>query len=255
MHRLLVALTALAALGCASQPETRSTTPARTNDPTDPSTAAPGDDDDDALALSPLYAPLFEEGSVFTFAVEESRQFWDDTHPKADLHGNVNDQSSSIVACRVDSVLDLVEMRVSTIFCEPTSEPTVGTENFYAADLPFSGYWVATHQGLYAIDEPPDLLADAAGQLRHLETLIVDSRFFLPAAPEPLEERTEEDDGAFGSSLRIAKQGAAWCVERIYWGGDEAGLTLCFEPGRGPLSGTQWWVGGSSITLVFERIP
>ena len=55
----------------------------------------------------------------------------------------------------------------------------------------------------------------------------------LVAAPAPVDDKHEEEDGAFGEFRKVYAEGAGWCVETGGWGGDEAGDGICFDPARG----------------------
>ena len=71
----------------------------------------------------------------------------------------------------------------------------------------------------------------------------------------PVDDKHEEEGGAFGEFRKVHADGAAWCVETGSWGGDEGGDGICFEAGRGITKVTTYFAGGMTKDESLELVP
>jgi hypothetical protein len=209
-------------------------------------TAEPSDAKDDdaaANAANPAdgtpYRLLFDAGRTWSYRVEASRSWWDDQDPRADAQGSVHEAASGEMICRVAEVRALAAGVIAAeLGCE-------GAANIPVHPSSPSGVYVATGAGLWRFDTYP-----AEGVLATLDP----DKSLMARAPVPrsIEEKDGEQEG-FGAMFTVMPAGdGGWCSESLWVGGDEGGWRLCFEPGRGLVSGGAHFAGGSYAEYRFE---
>ncbi len=184
------------------------------------------------LAVSALYAALFELERAWALTGVGKHSHWDDT-----AAANVTTTTTWSATCKVSEVRTFSWGLASAVQCDDM--PEQGIQN------PVSGWWAATAAGLYFLGgEAPTATAPAL------------SRPVLE--PSPTEKDVEEhgaDGPDFGSRFTVSREEQAWCSMDISWGGDEGWTKVCIAPGAGFVSGTYGWAGGSSEEHEFSAEP
>jgi hypothetical protein len=107
-----------------------------------------------------------------------------------------------------------------------------------------AGYWLATAAGLFhAREEPvtPPVLD---------ENLLV-----LQAKPAALSHERTLDVG--GERFTIEAQAGGYCASHMSWSGDESWTKVCIVQGKGFVSGSWGWAGGSTheSEFVATKVP
>ncbi len=184
------------------------------------------------------YAGVFVERPAATYRYESKTSMYDPDDPKADANGQVVDTSTATLTCAT-KLATVDAWQVAMITCTGADEAGI-------AEL-LATRFAAGPAGIWRLTA--DDTADVAGlaNLAARPPLLV-------AAPAPVDDKHEEEDGAFGEFRKVYAEGAGWCVETGGWGGDEAGDGICFDPARGITKVTRYFAGGSvhdeSLELV-----
>ena len=180
----------------------------------------------DNFAPAAHYATLFDGGHTFMYTHTSSSAFWDDEDPAADESGMVRSSETATVTCMTTVVLHTAQAAVANFECDGNGGH-------------MEGVWVADATGLWHLREEPAAEADIAG-LRVTETPQI--------AAEPVTfSNEEESDEGHSSSNSVDNNGSTWCAHESHSGGDEAGRSVCFTPGQGISSASDWWSGGSDM--------
>lgn len=181
-----------------------------------------------APATTP-YAGVFVERSA-TYHFVSQTSFYDPDDPKANEHGNVDEETKADVICKT-TTRTVESWQLAEIDCESAGGAAGAVDEL-------QGTYVAGAGGLWRVENET---TDAAG----LATLAARPPL-LAAKPVPVEDRHEEEDGHYGTSHAIRAAGAGWCIENSGWGGDESGTSLCIDPVRGITHASRYFAGGSS---------
>lgn len=185
---------------------------------TDNATAAPDE---------PPYAGLFQSGTRWTF---EAKTVESDMDGKREFPGTF--------ACTAGEVEPFAGGQLVEITCE--ERPAGGIH------LPVGGWFAATAEGLWILDEKP---TDASA--------LEPKRIAMHATPRPHTEQHEEgggDEPASGWMIEVkAGEAGAWCTTHGSWAGDDGSNTYCVAPGEGLVGGGAHFGGGMVAELTFSR--
>lgn len=221
--------------GCASAHPA----PAETEPATAPARPEPAAPLAKAAAVHPLYADLFHAGRSFTYAVDGESSRYDPDDPHADRHGEVVTRSQSTITCRVTDVRDVPGARLASLDCRDDGN---GSFAVGLADATPAGLYAATELGLFRFPLgtafAPDL--DPAALL-------------MPRDPKPMRRVEKLADGENAVEISQHEDGT-WCSSRDDMFGDASHRSFCFSPGKGLVSMTGSWDGGSSHSATFTLL-
>ncbi|MBL8743173.1 MAG: hypothetical protein JNK04_18815 [Myxococcales bacterium] len=177
------------------------------------------------IAVPPLYAELFREGTKLELRVET--RHWAEGKTK---HGAVR------ASCVVARVVAIAEGRRSQVAC--TGMPDVDIPD------PLSGTWTFTEAGLFHNSPQPDGTSSI---------VLDDGHLVFGPGPQPTEKKKETAQAEGGWTLKVEKKGEAWCSSRDYSGGDPAWTSICVAEGSGVRSGKWGWTGGTTHEAELSR--
>ena len=222
LARLFVCL-ALAACGSKSSSSTTPTPPAG------------------GAGAGPAYAALFEDGKTLRYARTTESSMYDPDDPQAGEGGIVKAVGRTEHTCTVRA-RTLGAWQAARLTCQPAADDD---ELLRQVQL----VWVADARGVWRT-EATELPADEQGAAK-----LATGEPLLLAAPAPVDEKHEEEEG-FGESHTIAQAAdGTWCVSRGSWGGDEGGDSWCFRAGAGLTRASTYFAGGSTRDDAFELLP
>ncbi|MFO0745464.1 MAG: tetratricopeptide repeat protein [Myxococcota bacterium] len=189
-----------------------------------PAPAAPAPTGAATPGLSPLVAPLFELGRVFSYDGG-----WGSDTPigdDGDMEGESSDWVSTCTIVRSRAADP--DARVAVMACvRSASHPS--TADAERGDSPDELIWVANARGLWLVDEEP---AAGVGD-------VVTAEPYLALPPRARSFHLAATNDRMEGDARVYAKGDAWCVEHSYPTVDGPDETLCFAPERG-LVEAQW---------------
>ena len=183
------------------------------------------------IVAGTFYAPLFEKNRTWSFRERWQRTRYEGTDAK---HGQwIRETGARDVVCRVEAVDDEGKYARSFVTC--TGEGPAEDEE---ADHPVASQWVESANGLFRMgaevcDEP-----DTHTELRVMERV-------------PRAAKKTSRDRELTRTYTLAREREAWCWSDEHGGGDPSWRSLCFEEGRGFVSGTYGWTGGTTHEVHF----
>jgi hypothetical protein len=182
---------------------------------------------------APHYAALFEQGRRWTYVVDSSSSYWDDSDPAADADGVITSSDTSRVTCAVAAVGRIDGGVWSLIECDGM----IGTND------PVSGTWVADGRGLYRTAAAPASAAELEAD-----------QLVIAAAPAESHRDVVEDVWGEGPESvgehAVIRDGERWCVSASYHVGDASWTRTCFAGGI--VEGDFGWSGGSDNETAFR---
>lgn len=169
------------------------------------------------------YAALFEPSREWPIALTGRSEQWD-----SDAGRNVTEELARPARCWVAEVGHEPWGDWSRIDCD-------GLASMAGPDV-FSGVWVVTQDGLWREDAVP-------GNARTLEA---STRLLtLPLVPSDTTS-TDPSEPRYSTQITVSESAGIWCHTINVTSADESWRDVCIERGRGFVSGSWGWAGGSS---------
>lgn len=191
-----------------------------------------------AASVAPTFDGLFADGARWRFTVTQEDSAWDGAQ---DGGASAPTTETSQMSCWVATTRRFPGGRASEVACDDAD---------LRATERIAGVWIQTADGLWHASVMP--AADAT------PALAPDERFLAARPVEAHDEHVDppSDDGpsgGSGSTHTVSAEGAGWCVEDTWWGGDEGWRRACLDD-RGPVAGAAGSAGASTHEIRFERI-
>ena len=186
-----------------------------------------------APKLASHYAPLFEKGKTFTYALSVTNFDYIE-NKTGTVKGVKMKPERSTFTCSVTAVIELPDAVVSTIHCDRE----IDTAYSFRVD----GMWVATKAGVWRAGSDTDTLP---GSLADIEKPAVPP---MRVSPRVSTKRTKDDYGGFYTESVTSPRKGTWCTNSDTTksgAGDGAIETVCFAAGKGVSRGLLDYYGGT----------
>jgi len=184
-----------------------------------------------APKLASYYAPLFEKGKTFTYALSVIN--FDYVEKKDGTYKSVKMKPErSTFTCTVTAVSAFPDAVVSTIECDREIDS--------AYSFRVDGAWVATKAGVW--HEGGDTLPVSAADMEKLGAPR------MRASPRVSTKRTKDDFGGYYTESVTSPRKGTWCTNADTTkagAGDGAIETMCFTAGKGVTRGLFDYYGGT----------
>ena len=186
-----------------------------------------------APKLASHYAPLFEKGRTFTYALSVIN--FDYVEKKDGTYKSVKMKPElSTFTCAVTAVVAFSDAVVSTIQCDRE----IDTAYSFRVD----GTWVATKAGVWRAGDAADTLPASPADIEKLAAPP------MRASPRVSTKRTKDDFGGFYTESVTSPRSGTWCTNSDTTkagAGDGAIETVCFSAGKGVSRGLFDYYGGT----------
>jgi hypothetical protein len=191
-----------------------------------------------APKLASHYAPLFEKGKTFTYALSVTN--FDYVEKKDGTYKSLKMKPElSTFTCTVTGVIAFADAVASTIQCDRE----IDTAYSFRVD----GTWVATKAGVWRTGG--DTLPASAAEIELMP------KPPMRANPQVASKRTKDDYGGFYTESVTSPRKGTWCTTADTTkagAGDGAIETVCFTAGKGVSRGLFDYYGGTPRVVEYK---